>query len=271
MELDTNTLSTLRLASVLGILGLLLALEWRLPFRTPRQPTVRHAAMNLMIAGSNAVLVNLVFGGWLLFLSHRVASESWGLLPHLGLSPPALIVASVVLLDLIFYGVHWANHALFWLWRFHRAHHSDLDLDVTSAFRFHLGEVLISTGIKALIIPILGIPPAGLLLFDTLLVASAEFQHSNVRLPPSLDAALRRMIVTPHMHWIHHSRETMHHNANFGTILSVWDRIFGTGFFEVRRRDVQIGLDEYSSPESVSFRAFLAMPLGSATNRHGIP
>lgn len=269
MELDTDTLSTLRLASVLGILGLLLALEWRHPFRTPGQPTVRHAAMNLTIAGSNAVLVNLLFGGWLLFLSHRVASESWGLLPQLGLSPLSLIVASVVLLDLTFYGVHRANHDLSWLWRFHRAHHSDLDLDVTSAFRFHLGEVLMSTGIKALTIPILGIPPAGLLLFDTLLVASAEFQHSNVRLPASVDGTLRRVIVTPHMHWIHHSRETTHHNSNFGTILSMWDRMFGTGSFDVRRQDVRIGLDQYSSPESVSFRAFLAMPLGPAPDRQG--
>jgi sterol desaturase/sphingolipid hydroxylase (fatty acid hydroxylase superfamily) len=187
-------------------------------------------------------------------------SEGWGLLHYLNLGPLGSVAASIVLLDLFFYGFHWANHIIPFLWRFHRAHHSDLELDVTTAFRFHLGEVLISMLIKASAVILLGIPVLGLLSFEILLVIAAEFQHSNLWLPELIDKRLRLLVITPHMHWIHHSQLPLHHNSNFGTIFSGWDRLFRTYSLPIRQEEVRIGLEQYSTPEQVGFRRFWAIP-----------
>ncbi len=259
--MDLEALSFLRLTTVLGVLGLLLVVESWTPFRASIRSRFRHVATNLTIGGSNAIVVNLLFGGMLIAASRQ--AEGWGLLHHLGLGPLATVAASVVLLDLIFYGFHWANHFIPFLWRFHRAHHSDLDLDVTTALRFHLGEVLISTLIKAVAIVLLGIPVLGLLTFETLLVAAAEFQHSNLLLPEPIDKRLRLLVITTHMHWIHHSQLPLHHNSNFGTIFSGWDRLFRTYFMRVRQEDVRIGLEQYPAHEQVGLGRFYAMPIES--------
>lgn len=250
-------------AAVAG-LSVLLFLEWWRPFQVPVQFKLRHLTTNLAIAGSNAVVINVLFGGVLVAWSQRADTEGWGLLHHLELGFFANTIAAVILLDLLFYGVHWANHQVPVLWRCHRAHHSDLDLDVTSALRFHLGEILISTGIKTITIPILGISAAGLVIFEVALLASAQFQHSNIRLPEPWETQLRRLIVTPHMHWLHHSHCPQDHNANYGTIFSTWDRVFGTYQMRIPRTEIQIGLDEYSLVKHVQLFRFYVMPFGRA-------
>lgn len=259
--MDVETLSFLRPATVLSVLAILLLLESWTPFRTSIRSRFRHIATNLSIAGSNAVVVNLLFSGTLMLVSRQ--AEGWGLLQYLEVGSLSKVVTSIVLLDLIFYGFHRANHIIPFLWRFHRAHHSDLVLDVTTAFRFHLGEVLISVLLKAVVIALLGIPVIGLLSFEILLVAAAEFQHSNLRLPELIDKRLRLLIITPHMHWIHHSQLSLHHNSNFGTILSAWDRLFHTYSLPVRQEEVRIGLEQYAAPEQVGLRRFYTMPFGS--------
>lgn len=256
--MNVETLTFLRLTTVLGVLGLLLIIESWTPFRASIRSRFRHIATNLSIAGSNAVVVNLLFSGALMLVSRQ--TEGWGLLHYLNLGPFGNVAASIVLLDLTFYGFHWANHIIPFLWRFHRAHHSDLDLDVTTAFRFHLGEVLISILIKAIAVILLGIPVIGLLSFEILLVAAAEFQHSNLRLPEPIDKRLRLLVITPHMHWIHHSQLPLHHNSNFGTIFPGWDRLFHTYSLPVRQEEVRIGLEQYSIPEQVGLLRFYAMP-----------
>ena len=255
-------ISLLRPISAFALLGFLLSLEWRIPFRVPIQAKFRHAATNLVIGGTNAVVVNLVMGGILLFLTSQVETQGWGLLHHVGLRPLVNFAASVVLLDLIFYGVHWANHHVPFLWRLHRAHHSDLDLDVTTAQRFHLGEVLISTLIKAAAIPIVGVSWMGLLIFELVLQAATQFQHSNLRLPEPIDKGVRYLVVTPHMHWIHHSHRPQEHNTNFGTIFSGWDRMFRTYFLQVHQEEIRVGLDEYPTPAHVCLLPFHTMPFG---------
>lgn len=259
--------SSLRPLLAFGLLLLLLAWEWWIPFRAQISSKLRHVSTNLTIAGTNAVVVHLLLGGPLLVWSQVVTEEGWGLLHQLGVEPLWNIVASVVLFDLVFYGVHWANHKVPVLWRFHRAHHSDLALDVTTAVRFHLGEVLISTGVKAVGIAALGISPLGLVLFEMTLLAGAQFQHSNLGLPERVDNGIRLLIVTPHMHWIHHSRGPREHNSNFGTILSLWDRLFGTYFMQVPQAEIQIGLHEYPLSEQVGLVGFFTMPFRGACQR----
>ena len=264
-------MASLRFILAFGGLGLLLWLEWWGPFRVPVEGKPHHVATNLTIGGSNAVIVNLLLGGLLLAWSDRADRAGWGLLHELGLGPISKIAVSVVVLDLVFYVAHWANHHVPVLWRFHRAHHSDLDLDVTTALRFHIGEVLISTGIKVVAIPTLGISALGLVVFEMALLAAAQLQHSNLKLPEPVENWFRLLIVTPRMHWIHHSRHPREHNANFGTIFSGWDRLIGTYFMQVRQEEIRVGLDEYPSPEHVGLLWFYAMPVGAGCQRspHG--
>lgn len=257
-----NDIGQLRSVAAVSGLALLLSAEWWMPFRAGLQAKVRHAATNLAIAGSNAVIVTLLFGGLLLVWSREVESKQWGVLHYLNLSVVPAIIAAVVILDFVFYLVHWANHRVPILWRFHRAHHSDLDLDVTSALRFHLGEVLISTGIKAICIPLLGITWPSLVMFEMTLQAAAQFQHSNVRLPESWERKMRMLIVTPHMHWSHHSRFPEDHNRNFGTILSVWDRALRTFALRLPRAEIRLGLDDYPLPKDTGIMRFYLMPFG---------
>jgi sterol desaturase/sphingolipid hydroxylase (fatty acid hydroxylase superfamily) len=263
MNLLGNDMALLRTVLLFGVLGIFLVAEAWAPFRAPVQSKLQHVATNLVIIGSNTVLLNLLLGGALLLWSSRVNSEGWGLLNQIGLGPVITVLISIVLLDLTFYSAHWANHRVPFLWRFHRAHHSDLDLDVSTGLRFHIGEVLVSTGVKAISIVALGVAPLGFLASEIVLLVAAQFQHSNLRLPERLDTAIRVFFVTPHMHWIHHSRNCREHNANFGTMLSWWDRFFGTVFMDVEREQIRLGLDDYPSPEHVGIFRFYLIPFGS--------
>ena len=244
-------------------LGVFLGLERWVPFRVSVQGKLLHVATNLTIAGSNALVVTLLVGGVLLVWIDWVNRQGWGLLHHMGFGLTGNIVASVILLDLIFYGVHRANHRFPILWRFHRAHHSDLEVDVTTALRFHVGKVCISTGIKAVIIPVMGIPGIGWLVYEIVAQAVSQFQHGNVRMPNPVDMRVRRVLVTPRMHWVHHSRRSVDHNTNYGTIFSAWDRWLGTYRMQARREEIQVGLDEYPLPERGNLLQFFAIPFGA--------
>ena len=203
----------------------------------------------------------------LVFLSGHVTNEAWGLLHHVSLDPFLNIVVSLILLDLIAYAAHRLYHRVPFLWRFHRAHHSDLDIDATTSLRFHLGEVMITMGIKGFSVVGLGISPAGFLISETVTLAAALFSHGNVTLPKNLERYLRMAIVTPTMHWIHHSCRPAEHNTNLGAVLSGWDRLFGTYFMGVPRNQIRFGLEEYPSLTDVSLSRFFRMPFDAACRR----
>lgn len=158
--------------------------------------------------------------------------------PDLGLVGLAL---DLVLLDLWTYAWHRANHEWPLLWRFHRVHHLDRFLDTTSAVRFHPGEVLISALARAPLIIAADIPLTSLLVFDALALAAALFHHSNVHLPAVAERALRVVIVTPSHHWVHHHAVHADTNSNYGTLLTVWDRVFASFSPTTRTRDMPIG------------------------------
>ena len=138
------------------------------------------------------------------------------------------VLASVVLLDLAIYFQHVMFHAVPAFWRLHMVHHADLDFDVTTGLRFHTIEILLSFGIKAAVILLLGAPAVAVLVFEVLLNATSIFNHSNARLPLALDRLLRLFIVTPDMHRVHHSVIVRETNSNFGFNLPWWDWLFGT-------------------------------------------
>lgn len=159
------------------------------------------------------------------------------------LSFPYALTLDLLLLDLWIYWWHRANHELPLLWRFHEVHHRDTFLDATSALRFHFGEVMISAVVRAAVIVLLAIPLGSVIVFETLVLLAAIFHHSNWRLPEAIERPLARAIITPSLHWVHHHAKKSDTDSIYGTILSVWDRWFGTGPNIDRRRDMPIGVE----------------------------
>jgi sterol desaturase/sphingolipid hydroxylase (fatty acid hydroxylase superfamily) len=170
---------------------------------------------------------------------------------------------AVVLLDLAIYAQHVVFHAVPVLWRLHRMHHADLELDVTSGLRFHPVEIVLSMVIKCLVVALLGAPALGVVIFEVLLNATAMFNHSNVRLPLWLDRGLRFLLVTPDMHRIHHSVVREETDSNFGFALAWWDRIFRTYRAEpaAGQMGMVIGLPVFRDPGELRLDRMLMQPL----------
>ena len=267
MDLSASALWTVQWVSSLGLIIALLSVEWLAPFRVPVLSKLEHVSTNLTIFGANSLIAQVLAGSTLLLWTSKVTAEGWGLLSHVGLGPVPSVIASVILLDLIAYGIHRLYHHNPFLWRLHRAHHSDLDMDATTSIRFHLGEALITMSIKGLSVAGLGISPAGFFLSETVTFAVGLFSHGNLRLPNTLERRLRLAIVTPTMHWIHHSREPAEHNRNLGAVFSGWDRLFGTYFMGAPQSRIIFGLDEYPSPKDVTLVRFYRMPFDPSCRR----
>jgi sterol desaturase/sphingolipid hydroxylase (fatty acid hydroxylase superfamily) len=161
----------------------------------------------------------------------------------------------LLLLDLWIYWWHRANHRIPVLWRFHEVHHLDQFLDVTSAVRFHLGEVLLSAVVRAAIIFLFAIPLSSVVIFETLLLLATMFHHSNLRLPAAFERLLSFIIVTPSIHWVHHHAVRRDTDSNYSTILSIWDRVFASRSRTQRTPDLEIGV------ECEQDRSFLSLVL----------
>jgi sterol desaturase/sphingolipid hydroxylase (fatty acid hydroxylase superfamily) len=168
------------------------------------------------------------------------------------------LALDLVLLDFWIYWWHRANHRIPLLWRFHAMHHLDRVLDSTSALRFHFGEVLLSTAARGVIIVLLDLPVISVFVFESLVLASAIFHHSNLKLPPRLERALSRVVVTPSIHWVHHHRVRRDTDANYSTILSVWDRLFASRSPTQRALGMTIGVE---GREELSLSQLLIAPL----------
>jgi sterol desaturase/sphingolipid hydroxylase (fatty acid hydroxylase superfamily) len=153
------------------------------------------------------------------------------------------LMLDLVLLDLWIYWWHRANHEIPVLWRFHAMHHLDRVLDTTSALRFHFGEVLLSAVARAATIVLLDLPVVSVVVFEALVLGAAIFHHSNLALPPPIEAALSRIIVTPSIHWVHHHRVRRDTDANYSTVLSLWDRLFGSRSPQPRLAGMSIGVE----------------------------
>ena len=189
---------------------------------------VRHALRNLAIATLNILAVTTVFAGVTIAVSEYAARSGAGFV-HWALlgSVPSFAVA-LLALDFWTYWWHRANHTIPLLWRFHRMHHSDPAMDVSTATRFHAGELALSSTLRLGVILVAGAPVAAIVLYDFVLLVSTQFHHSNIALPNGMDRVLRRFIVSPNMHKVHHSDLRAEMDSNFTSILSVWDRLFGT-------------------------------------------
>ena len=208
------------------------------------------------------LLVRFTVGGVAYVTALSAMDNQIGLLNQFLLPVWLSVFATILLLDLAIYGQHIASHRWQWLWRFHKVHHSDLDIDVTTGIRFHPIEIIISMGYKVLIIYIIGCHPAAVIAFEVILSATALFNHSNIFMPLKLERWLRLGLVTPDMHRVHHSSIQSETDSNFGFSISVWDRLFGTYIDQPKlgHDKMVIGLTQYRYSPDVRIKQLLLMP-----------
>lgn len=218
----------IRLASFFGVFCSMSLWELAAPRRRLTVSKLLRWANNLALVALNSVLLRALFPAAAVGVAAFTTQQGWGLLNYFAIPLWMAVLISLVLLDFVIYLQHVVFHAVPLLWRLHRVHHADLDIDVTTGTRFHPFEIILSMLIKAAVILVLGPPVMAVVIFEILLNATSLFNHGNVRISPALDRMLRLLLVTPDMHRVHHSIEEDETNSNFAFNLSIWDRLFDT-------------------------------------------
>lgn len=257
----------IRLAIFLVVLVVMALLEIAIPQRPLTQPKQRRWITNFAIAGIDALVVRLLaqLAVPIAAVAAAMAAQARGigLFNVLGWPQALEVAVALVVLDGAIYLQHVASHKVPALWRLHRVHHADLDFDVTTALRFHPGEIALSMIYKVGLVFVLGPSALAVVIFEVVLNASAIFNHANVALPVPLDRALRALIVTPDMHRVHHSVLRREHDTNFGFNLAIWDRLFGsyTPAPEGGQKGMTIGLGAYRSEGPSRLGWSLMLPL----------
>ncbi|HXP60983.1 MAG TPA: sterol desaturase family protein [Dongiaceae bacterium] len=258
-------LSRLKTASSVSLLVLLLVWESWTPFfacfvRAAGERT-RHALKNLALGVLNALVTGLLFVGLWWGTAAWAERQQFGLLHWVDLPVWARLAGAVLLFDAWMYFWHRLNHRVPFLWRFHRTHHSDPRMDVTTANRFHLGEIVFSSILRVPVIALLGLRLWELVLYEAAMFAVVQLHHANIALPIWLDRGLRALIVTPFMHKVHHSRWQPETDSNYSSLFSFWDRLFRTFRWRDDPRALRFGLEEFDGQENHTLAGLLATPL----------
>ncbi len=258
---------TIRLGAFALVFTALALAEVASPRRTQAFKRRLRWPSNLGIVALDTLLVRIAFPTAAVGLAIIVQGRGWGLLNLVALPAWSEAITAFLLLDLIIYGQHRLFHAVPIFWRFHLMHHSDMEFDLTTGVRFHPGEILLSMLIKLAAVVIIGAPALAVLLFEIVLNASSMFNHANIRLPTRLDRIIRRLIVTPDMHRVHHSNIRSETDSNFGFNLAAWDRWFGTyrAQPELGHDKMTIGLSEFRDLAELRLDRMLIQPLKRET------
>ncbi len=242
----------------LAVLGLgLLLLETRRPLRRRTRPRPERWTRNVLLAAPSLPAMRLTLLPAMVNFAQALAPRR---LPLARLPEPPRTAAEVLLLDYLAYTWHRLLHAPL-LWRLHRVHHNDLDMDLTTAWRFHFGEMLASIPYRAGLPALLGVRPATVLSYEAVFEACTAFQHSNWRLPLAVERPLARLLITPRAHGIHHSQVQRETDSNFGVVLSLWDYLHRTLRLNVPQAEVTIGVPAYPDPAAQAVPRLLALPL----------
>lgn len=250
----------LRAGVFLAVFAALAFWERLVPARALTLPRAQRWKANLGLAVVNFLVVRLIVPGSAIALALVAAAEGWGLLNRLALPVWIAVPAAVVLLDLTIYLQHVLFHSVPLLARLHSVHHADPDFDLTTGIRFHPLEILISALIKLAVVAALGAPVMAVVLFELLLNTTAMFNHANASLPAWLERQVRRVLVTPDMHRIHHSVIEAERNSNYGFCLSIWDRLLGT-YTPAPRGELDIGLADWRDRRAIAtLPGVLGMP-----------
>ena len=243
-----------------GAFGVLWWLERRRPLRREVEPKLRRGARNLAVAGLAGAAVRFVERPLTEPLARLVERRGLGLVKLLRLPVWAEVALAVALLDYTLYLWHVLTHRVPLLWRFHVVHHADLGLDASTALRFHFGEIALGAGWRAAQVLAVGASPLSLSVWQTLLLPSVIFHHSNVRLPAQAERLLNIFIVAPRMHGIHHSAAREEADSNWSSGLTLWDRLHGTLRLDVPQEEITVGVPAYREPSEVGLADALRLP-----------
>jgi sterol desaturase/sphingolipid hydroxylase (fatty acid hydroxylase superfamily) len=219
---------------------------------------------NLPLTVFNSLMLQLVFAGAIISTATYVSTHRLGVLNMLDLPPWAGILVTLVFMDFMLYVWHLLNHKVPFLWRFHRVHHSDLNMDVSTGTRFHIGELAMSAVIKISLVFFIGASPVGVVIFEGALVLCAQFHHSSLKTPQWFEALFWILFVPPSMHRIHHSVVIKERDTNYGTIFSIWDRWLGALMTGIDQGRIRIGVGACRKPEKLNLKDLLVMPFTRA-------
>ncbi|KPU84817.1 fatty acid hydroxylase [Marinosulfonomonas sp. PRT-SC04] len=258
----------IRLGIFIGLFCILASVEALIPRRIRSESRRRRWTTNwaLIILATTALramayAVPVVLPLLAVGAAYDAQRLGWGLLNHLDWPVGLEIFLTILVLDFAIWLQHLITHKIPLLWRFHRVHHADRDIDVSTAIRFHPVEIVLSMLLKIGLIYLLG--PAGfaVILFEIILNSTAMFNHANIKLPLWLDSIVRLVLVTPDMHRVHHSDLRSEHDSNYGFSLSIWDRIFGTYIAQPKagHEDMTIGL-QWQDDRPSNLAWILALP-----------
>lgn len=223
--------SAIRLVIFLALFALFACAEYLAPRRARQQSRFGRWSTNIALTVINTLMLRvLAFGLPLLAVgaSLDASGRGWGLFNTVALPVWLEVTLAMLVLDFAIWAQHLITHKIPLLWRLHRVHHADRDMDVTTAVRFHPVEIALSMLLKIGLIYLLGPAAVAVVLFEIILNGTAMFNHANLHLPQTLDRVLRWVLVTPDMHRVHHSTQRSEHDSNYGFALAIWDRIFGT-------------------------------------------
>ena len=254
-----------------GAFCALVWLERRYPLRRSVEPKLRRNGRNLAVAALSAAAIRLAEKPVTRPLTALVERRRWGMLKRLPLPRWLEVPLAVALLDYTLYLWHVLVHRVPCLWRFHQPHHVDLDLDASTALRFHFAEMLASVPWRAAQVVVLGVSPLALSVWQTATLVEILFHHSNVELPVEVERWLCRLIVTPRLHGIHHSIVPEETGSNWSSGLTVWDWLHGTLRLDVPQDAITIGVPAYRSPEEVTLPKVLAMPFEQQRDSWRLP
>jgi len=252
----------IRLGFFIGILVIMFLWELFAPRRPLITSKVKRWFSNLGLVLIDSIVVRLVFPTALVGVSLLVQQRMWGLFNQFELPALLKIFFSVLILDLVIYLQHIMFHVVPLFWRLHMVHHTDMDFDVTTGVRFHPIEIVLSMGIKMIVVVLIGPPPIAVVIFEILLNGTSMFNHGNVRYSQNIDSILRLLVVTPEMHRVHHSTIRWESNSNLGFNFPWWDRLFGTYRPQPAKGHLEmtIGLDQYKEPRKLSLPWLLVLP-----------
>jgi sterol desaturase/sphingolipid hydroxylase (fatty acid hydroxylase superfamily) len=254
--------ATIRMTFFVGIFVIVALIELAVPRRPLTTSKAGRWFANIGIVIINTVVLRLLVPAGGVGISVWVGRQGWGVFNYLDWPIWIEVILSVILLDFVIYLQHLMFHAVPLLWRFHMMHHADLDYDVTTGTRFHPIEIIISLGIKATAISVLGAPAVGVIIFEILLNGTAMFNHGNFYIPLGIDRILRLMVVTPDMHRVHHSVFPSETNSNFGFNLPWWDWLMGTYRAQPTKGHdgMTIGLNQFRDPARLTLPRIIALP-----------
>jgi sterol desaturase/sphingolipid hydroxylase (fatty acid hydroxylase superfamily) len=261
MRIDSQAIIS---AAVIGGAYLtMLGAETLRPLRRRVEPKIRRVVRNFTTGGVSLAILTLLQAPLLVPVAQWTAEHRIGLLNLWVLGEPLRLILAIVFMDYTLWWWHRANHEVPFLWRFHLPHHIDLDLDASTALRFHFGELSLSILYRAAQIVVIGVSTYEMWLWQTILFASILFHHSNARLPIAVERWIVPFIVTPRMHGIHHSDYQNETNSNWASLFSCWDYLHRTILLNVPQEAVTIGVPAYHLPDDVTIGKVLALPFVS--------